>query len=174
MEVYKLEKYLNIQAYKYNGKLYRQWNGAKILDNNKDFFVVYMNNKTKVKEIKNRKWNIKNDTIWFFHKKNFYNIMITIENNKHYIYINLASPFFMESNTIKYIDFDLDVKVYHGKNINIIDKNEFINNIKKMEYPEKLTNLIYHELTSIVDLYYKSESFFDKKFLNKYIKKIKS
>ncbi|VEU59765.1 DUF402 domain-containing protein [Mesomycoplasma neurolyticum] len=173
METHKLEKYFNVQAYKYNGKLYRQWNGVRIIDDKKNYLVAYMNKKTRVQEKKTHRWNIKSNTLWFFHKYNFFNAIVTIEGNKNYIYVNLASPFFMEDDTIKYIDFDLDIKVYHGKEINIIDKNEFFMNAKKMDYSKKLTKLIFEELKKIVDLYYSSEFIFDNKFLSKYIKKIK-
>ncbi|MGZ9413588.1 DUF402 domain-containing protein [Mycoplasma sp. 480] len=162
------KNFVNIQAYKYNGKLYRQWSGGKILQETENHVVLYMNNKTKVMEKNFQKWSIREDTLWFFHKKHFFNALVTIVNKKFYIYINLASPFFVEEHTVKFIDFDLDIKVYPNKDLNIIDKIEFLSNAKKMKYSQKTIDVVFEELKFLINLYYKETYIFNKKYL-KYI-----
>ncbi|WGI36614.1 DUF402 domain-containing protein [Mesomycoplasma lagogenitalium] len=168
-----LNKFLNVQAYKYNGKLYRQWSGVRILEDNEDHVVVYLDRKTKVMEKSKHRWTIRDNTIWFFHKKHFFNALITIKNNRHYIYINLASPYFAEENTIKYIDYDLDIKVYPNKDLNIIDRAEFINNAKKMKYSRKLIDVVFEELKKLVNWYYDDYYIFNGKYIDNFLNKFK-
>ncbi|UWD34171.1 DUF402 domain-containing protein [Mesomycoplasma molare] len=166
------KNFINIQAYKYNGKLYRQWSGCKILEENSEHVIVNMNKKTKVMEKNYQKWTIREQVLWFFHKKHFFNALITIKNDCFYIYINLASPYFFEENTIKYIDFDLDIKVYPGKECNIIDQKEFFLNAKKMNYPNETIDLILDELKYVVGLYANGKYIFNKKYLREVKTKI--
>jgi uncharacterized protein len=43
-------------------------------------------------------------------------------------YCNIASPFIMEQKTIKYIDYDLDIKVFADGSYKILDLKEFNRN----------------------------------------------
>ncbi|MGZ9414591.1 DUF402 domain-containing protein [Mycoplasma sp. 5370] len=166
------KNFVNIQAYKYNGKLYRQWSGGQIIQETDNHVVLYLNTKTKVMEKNYQKWKVRADTLWFFHKKHFFNALVTIVKKKFYIYINLASPFFIEENTVKFIDFDLDIKVYPNKDLNIIDKSEFLVNAKKMKYSQKTINVIFEELRFLINLYYKENYIFNKNYLQYFQNKI--
>lgn len=160
-----LGKLINIQAYKYNGLLYRQWNGCQVIENNRHHIVMVLN-KTKVIEKNHQKWITKEPTIWIFSKSFLWNAIIRLQNNRPYVYINLASTPIFEDDTLKYIDYDLDIKVYPKKELNIIDKTDFSNNAKKMHYPKKLINRVYEELKKIVELYYSDSYIFDSKYIN--------
>ncbi|MBN3534841.1 DUF402 domain-containing protein [Mycoplasma procyoni] len=168
-----INKFVNVQAYKYNGKLYRQWTGARIIEDNPDYTVACLDYKTKVMEKSKQKWSIKEPTLWFFPKNSLYNAVITHRNKNYYTYINLASSFFFEDNTIKFIDYDLDIKAYPQKELNIIDKKEFLTNAKKMKYPKKLMDVVLEELKKIVNLYYTDTFIFDKNILDFYLNKSK-
>ncbi len=69
------QKFVDIQAFKYNGELYRQWNGVKVISDNKNH-VCCLLYKTKVVENVDQKWIVKEPTLWFFSKKNFFNLTI--------------------------------------------------------------------------------------------------
>lgn len=163
MEKLQIDKIVNIQAYKYNGKLYRQWNGCQILENNSKHIIATLN-KTKVIEPNKQKWIIKEPTIWIFSKNFLWNAIISLKKNEPYVYVNLASTPIYEDNTIKYIDYDLDIKVYPRKELNILDKLDFLNNAKKMNYSKKLMNIVYEELKKIIELYYSDEYIFNNKY----------
>lgn len=150
---------LDIQAFKYDGVLYRQWNGAKVVLDN-DNFVCCLLYKTKVAELDGQKWIIKEPTLWFFSKKNFYNISIVWKKTGLFYYINLASPFFFEDNKIKYIDFDFDVKIYPEKPFQIVDHMDFQKNKEKW-YTDEIINVIYDNLTLIAKKYHNKEDIFD-------------
>ncbi|MGL4184056.1 MAG: DUF402 domain-containing protein [Metamycoplasmataceae bacterium] len=157
MEKYK--DFINIQGYKYNGELYKQWNGAKVLFENNSYLCVFLL-KTKVSELKEFKYIINDPIIWFFHKKYFFNYNVTIKEDGNYFYANLSSPYIFEDNTIKYIDFDLDIKKYPNKIFHIVDNKEFQTNSEKW-YDKKLIKVILDNLSILTEIIVKENHFFD-------------
>ena len=121
---------ISIQAFKYGGTLYRQYEGAKIIANLKDFVVLLLL-KSKVAE-QQINWIARDPILFFFAKNKFYNATVTLKENKHnYIYVNLSSPFYINNNVIQYIDFDIDVKSYIDEEFNVIDWQDFKESITK-------------------------------------------
>ncbi|UUD36778.1 Protein of uncharacterised function (DUF402) [Mycoplasmopsis californica] len=158
--------YINVQAYKHNGVLYRQWNGIKVLDITDDFVILFVK-KTKVAQKTGKKWTFNDTGLWFFSRKELFNCIITIKANGWYNYINIASKFIFEDNTIKYVDYDLDIKVYPQDSLRIVDRNEFTENRKKYKYPDSLVKNLYKQLEKLVNYYYNSEGVFNEDFVNK-------
>jgi protein associated with RNAse G/E len=163
------KEFINIQAYKHDGTLYRQWNGARIVGSSKDYVLVLLN-KTKVQESKNQKWVITEPIIWFFSTNKFFNVTLTIKEDGCYYYANLSSPFFFEDNTIKYIDYDYDIKKYPRKKFSIVDHNDFINN--KDWYDEDTKNVIYQNLVELAEMSIKKESIFNETTIKEVVKKL--
>ncbi|MGL5205316.1 MAG: DUF402 domain-containing protein [Metamycoplasmataceae bacterium] len=163
------DDFINIQAYKYDGTLYRQWNGARIIATSPEYVLVLLN-KTKVQEAKNQKWIITEPILWFFSNKKFFNATLTIRKDGFYYYANLSSPFFFEENTIKYIDYDYDVKKYPGKKFSIVDHNNFITN--KDWYDEKTKSVIYQNLVELAEMSMKKDGIFNEKMIKNIVEKI--
>lgn len=151
--------FLNIQAYKYDGTLYRQWNGAKLIKNDEDYLVLFLK-KTKVKETEKQKWVISNPCLWFFSKKYFFNYTLNIREGKFYFYVNIASPVFVEDNTVKYIDFDYDIKSYPDRYFSIVDQREFNINSEKW-YSKELKEIIYQNISILTEIVVKKNHYFD-------------
>ncbi|PYF41915.1 DUF402 domain-containing protein [Metamycoplasma alkalescens] len=169
-KIYQIGQLTSIQAFKYDGTLYRQYEGCKIVANLDDFVVVLLM-KTKVQEA-DINWVVSTPILFFFAKKHFYNVLITLnENEKNNIYINLASPFFIDKEAIKYIDFDLDVKCYNENDFNVIDWQDFKKSITTLNYPLKLIYKIYKELDSLENQRKMNKGIFSKKMINE-IKKM--
>lgn len=164
--------YINVQAYKHNGVLYRQWNGAKIIKNTKDYIVLFIK-KAMVQQQNNKRWIFNEPGLWFFSKKELYNCMITLKEEGNYNYFNIASKFIYEENSIKYIDYDLDIKVYPKDSLRIVDRKEFTENRKRFKYPEKLVKNLYKQLEKIINYYYDQSHVFDLNFINEYIDHLK-
>lgn len=163
MKSVKLGALVNVQAYKYDGTLYRQWNGAKIISDD-DNYVSCLLYKTKVIEQNSQKWIIKEPTLWFFAKKEFFNATITPKEDGLYYYINLASPFFFEENTIKFIDFDYDIKIYPNKYYSVVDHIDFARNKEKW-YNQDIVNTIHQNITIITKKYHAKEDIFDEFYI---------
>lgn len=158
-DIVNINKFINIQAFKYDGTLYRQWNGVKVILDNEDYLCCLLY-KTKVSEKENQKWVVKEPTLWFFSKKFFFNLTIIWRKQGLHYYINLASPLFIENLTIKYIDFDFDVKIYPNKPFQIVDHYDFQKNKEKL-YNKEIVEVIYMNLIEIAKKYQNKESIFD-------------
>ncbi|AZZ65806.1 DUF402 domain-containing protein [Metamycoplasma phocicerebrale] len=160
----------SIQAFKYDGTLYRQYEGCKIIANLDDFVVALLM-KTKVQET-NINWVVSIPMLFFFAKNRFYNASITLnENGLNHIYINLASPFYIDNQVIKYIDFDLDIKCYNETDFNVIDWQDFKQSITNYNYPLKLIYRLYNELDFLEEQRRLKRGIFSKKLIQD-IKKI--
>ncbi len=163
------KEFINIQAYKHNGELYRQWNGVRIVGSSKDYVLVLLN-KTKVQELKNQKWVISEPILWFFSTNNFFNVTLTVRDDGFYYYANLSSPFFLEENTIKYIDYDYDIKKYPGKKFSVVDHNDFLAN--ENSYDQKTKDIIYMNLVELAEMSIKKEAIFNENAIKETIKKL--
>ncbi|KKB26871.1 hypothetical protein MM26B8_03750 [Mycoplasmopsis meleagridis] len=160
---------INVQAYKYNGMLYRQWNGAKVIRNTKDHYVLLMY-KTKVGEISKKDWVYRDPVIWFMPKNALHNALVLLKQSGNYIYVNISSKPIYEDNTIKFVDYDIDIKKYPGKKLAIVDQDEFKEHIKEYKYPLKLIKQVEKSLEEVIYQSIKNEYFFNKTILNYYVK----
>lgn len=61
----------------------------------------------------------------------------------HY-YSNISSPFLFETNALKYIDYDLDVKVFPDMTYTLLDEDEYIIHKQQMGYPLELEHILYN------------------------------
>lgn len=140
-------KNTKIYAYKHNGDFHRMWSESEVLQETKDYMVLNTKNNTRVIESTNHCWYTKEEAICYFSKKRWFNIIIMYKPNEVVYYCNLASPILLELDTLKYIDYDLDLKYFvNSKKIVILDKKEFAVNKFKYEYPEWLEEKVQQEL----------------------------
>ncbi len=147
---------LKIQCYKHNGQIYRNWDEALILEVNDDY-IVCANNRTKVTEIDGRKWTTKEPAILFYYKDKWFNIISQFKKNGIYYYCNIASPYVIDDNAVKYIDYDLDLRVFNDGAFKILDKNEYNYHKKLMKYPAEINYIIKEELSSLINMKKASE-----------------
>lgn len=163
---------INVQAYKYNGELYKQWNGVKVLRNTDNQYVLFLH-KTRVAETRKKSWTYREPAIWFIPKHSDYNALVLLRSKNNYIYVNMASKPIYEDNTIKFVDFDLDVKNYPRREIQIADKDEFRINSKLYKYPPKLIKKIQDSLAEVLSLVSANRYFFNDKIVEYYVNELK-
>ncbi len=149
-----------IQCYKHNGKIHRAWDEAIVLDIKKDY-IVFGNNKTKVTEAQGTWWKTKEPAIMYFFKNEWYNIISQIKKDGIYYYCNIATPFIIEEGTIKYIDYDLDLRIYPSGEFKILDKLEYEYHKKIMGYDDTLDKVIKNGLDNLIKRYKAHSVMFD-------------
>ena len=59
-----------------------------------------------------------------------------------YYYCNLSSPFVCDEEAIKYIDYDLDIKVYPSGKYHLLDEDEYRQHMKQMNYPKDIDTIL--------------------------------
>lgn len=165
----KLEKgdKLQIQCYKHNGKIHRSWDEAIVLDIKKDY-IVFGNSKTNVIESEGSYWRTKEPAIMYFFKDRWYNIIAQLKKDGIYYYCNIATPFVIEQNTIKYIDYDLDLRIFPNGSYKILDRLEYKYHKRIMKYSKDLDVVINSALSELIDFYKSKNLIFNSDINNKY------
>jgi len=158
---------LKIQCYKHNGQIYRNWDETLVIEVNDDY-IVCANNRVKVTEIDGRKWTTKEPAILFFYKNKWFNIISQFKKNGIYYYCNIASPYVIEDNTIKYIDYDLDLRVFPDGTFRVLDKAEYEYHKVKMHYSDEIDKIVNTELNNLINIYKEKQGPFDYNYLEKY------
>ncbi len=163
---------LQIQCYKHDGKIHRCWDEAIVLDIKKDY-MVFGNEKTKVTEAHGNTWRTKEPAVMYFFKNKWYNIIVQLKKEGTTYYCNIASPFIIEEDTIKYIDYDLDLRIFPSGSFKILDKQEYKYHKKKMDYSDDLDVVVNNSLSDLITDYQNHAIYFDNGINDLYGKKYK-
>mgnify|MGYP004506877179 FL=1 len=161
---------LEIHCYKHNGKLHRQWDEAVVLDIYDDY-IVFGNNRTTVIDSDGKVWKTKEPAIMFFFKDRWFNIIGQLKDYGIYFYCNIATPVLIDNKVIKYIDYDLDLRVFPNGSFKILDRMEYKYHKKQMHYSNRLDFILKYELGNLIDMVRRNEMPFDRKTINDYYEK---
>jgi Uncharacterized domain/protein associated with RNAses G and E len=66
----------------------------------------------------------------------------------HY-YCNIGSPYSIDDEALKYIDYDLDIKVFPDREFKVLDKFEYQRNAASMGYSDELKRIIKYEMAQL-------------------------
>ncbi len=131
-----------INAYKYNGWLYRVWEYPLVLEVNDEYVVLASENADILTSKENSKQffysKATKPTFWFLFKDKWFNLITTVTPKGYQIYINVSSPFIFEESAFKYLDLDLDFKIFPNNTWIEVDINEFMVNQIRFKYPPEL------------------------------------
>ncbi|WP_058305620.1 nucleoside tri-diphosphate phosphatase [Gracilibacillus massiliensis] len=138
-------KIIQIQSYKHNGQLHRVWDTTTVLKATSNR-VIGANDKTLVTESDGRTWVTREPAICFFHAKYWFNVIGMLRDDGIYYYCNISSPFVFEDGAVKYIDYDLDVKVFPDMTYTLLDEDEYDLHKKLMNYPKVLDKILWNNV----------------------------
>ncbi len=159
MNKIKIGDKFQIQCYKHNGKIHRAWDEAIVLDVKEDY-IVFGNNRTQVIESSGNYWRTKEPAVMYFFKDKWFNIIAQMKKDGIYYYCNIASPYVIEGGTIKYIDYDLDLRIFPSGEYKILDRLEYKYHKKLMDYPNDLDHVINNALSMLIESYIEGSKYF--------------
>jgi len=157
----KIDQNIQIQSYKHNENLHRIWEKATVLHSDNEVTIV-ANKRTKVIEANGRFWHTREPSVTWFYKSKWYNIIGIIKRDGIAYYCNIASPYLIDEEALKYIDYDLDVKVLCDLSYTILDRNEYNKHQEKMGYSDDLKIILEKELLDLVNMVKNEEGPFEK------------
>lgn len=149
--LYSIGDTIKVQSYKHDKSLHRIWETSTVLDINTKG-IVLANAKTKVIESNGRYWFTKEPSVTYFFKDCWFNIIGIIKPEGISYYCNISSPYVIDDEAIKYIDYDLDLKVFSDNTYSILDRNEYNRNKELMDYPSKLGDILEVELKKLIQM----------------------
>lgn len=135
---YRFSNWVSVQAYKHDGALHRQWSPAYLIEENDDCWILGSRSSS-VTESDGRKWKTKERAIFVLFKKKWINVIAMFKEGQGICYYaNIASPTILDKGYLKYIDYDLDVKLYPNQTEKILDEREYQSHVQTYAYPPDL------------------------------------
>lgn len=169
---YKTGDKLQVHCYKHNGKINSISDEAVILDETEEYLICG-NYKAQLIDNDGHTHRTKEPAIIFFYKNNWFNVIAQFKDFGLFYYCNIATPYLIDENAIKYIDYDLDLRVFPDGGYKILDKNEYKYHKKKMNYSDDLDLVINKELENLISKKNNNEGPFNKEIINYYLEKYK-
>ena len=158
---------VEIISYKHNGVLHRVWQSTYIVRQTSDMLVI-VNDKANVIDGDGRRWKTKEPAVCYFFKKYWFNIICMLRGNAIYYYCNLSSPYVKDSEGVKYIDYDLDLRVFADETLKILDKGEYKYHKNKMNYPASIDKIVKDDLSNLIEIVRKKEFPFNRGIIDNY------
>ncbi len=159
-----------LHSYKHDKTLHRVWKNETILDEN-DEYILVANKRTRVVESNGRYWYTKEPSVAVFFKNQWFNVIGIIKRTGVCFYCNLSSPILQDDEALKYVDYDLDIKVNEDFSYNLLDINEYNRNKERMDYPEDIKNILTMELSVLKDKIDNRDFPFNQDFIREWYQK---
>ena len=160
---------LKLYCYKHDGTLEHTSDEAIVLENT-DEYLVCGNGRTRITEKDGRSHMTNEPAVLFFYKNHWFNIIGQLKKFGLFYYCNLASPYIIDGKSIKYIDYDLDLRVFPDGGFRVLDRNEYNYHKKIMHYPEEIDHIVKAELSYLIEMEKKHEGPFQEGIVDKYYK----
>ena len=158
---------LKIFCYKHDGTLEHTSEEAVVLENNEEYLVCG-NGRTKITEKDGRSHMTNEPAVLFFYKKHWFNIIGQLKKFGLFYYCNIASPYIIDGKSIKYIDYDLYLRVFPDGGFRVLDRNEYNYHKKIMHYSDDLDFIIKSELSFLIELKRSEKGPFEEGIVDKY------
>ena len=161
-------RWKKVQAYKHDGALHRQWSPAFLVEETDECWVL-ASKASMVTEADGRKWMTKERAIFILFKKRWMNVIAMFKEDRGICYyVNIASPTINDQGYLRYIDYDLDVKVYPDGAEKTLDEREYDRHITQYGYPKDLSDAIEKSMDQVKQMIEAKEYPFDDKLIENY------
>ncbi|PAD21277.1 nucleoside tri-diphosphate phosphatase [Terribacillus saccharophilus] len=140
---------IQIHSFKHNGQLHRVWESSTVLKSTAEI-LIGANDRTMVTESDGRTWITREPAIVYFHAKYWFNIIGMLRTDGIYYYCNISSPYVYDGEALKYIDYDLDIKIYPDMTFTLLDEDEFNVHKRQMNYPPEIERILWNQVDILI------------------------
>ncbi|WP_019242930.1 MULTISPECIES: nucleoside tri-diphosphate phosphatase [Bacillus] len=140
---------IQIHSYKHNGHIHRVWEDTTVLKASQSQVIV-ANDRVRVTESDGRSWITREPAICYFHSQYWFNVIGMLREDGVYYYCNLSSPFVCDEEALKYIDYDLDIKVFPDMTIQLLDEDEYERHRQEMKYPDVIDKILKKNVNQLI------------------------
>lgn len=141
---------ITIKSYKHDGSLHRTWRDTMVLKTS-EHSLIGCNDHTLVTESDGRRWVTREAALLYYHKHYWFNVVTMIRPKGISYYCNIASPYLIDSEGLKYIDYDLDVKVFPDGEKKLLDVDEYELHRRQMGYSKEIDHILKENVRILVD-----------------------
>ena len=143
-------EFITISSYKHDGSHHRTWRDTMVLKTT-EHSLIGCNDHTLVIESDGRRWRTREPALVYFHDKYWFNIVSMIRQKGISYYCNLASPTMIDEEGAKYIDYDLDIKIFPDGEKRLLDTDEYEIHGRRWNYPEEIDQILTQNVKILVD-----------------------
>ena len=171
MKLPKEGDFITIQSYKHDGSLHRTWRDTMVLKTTENA-IIGVNDHTLVTESDGRRWVTREAGYCFTFTKNIGLIIIAmIRDNGISYYATWLAHTIQTKEALKYIDYDLDVKVFTDGEKRLLDVEEYERHKRKMNYPDDLDYILKEHVKILVDWINNERGPFSEAYVNIWYKR---
>ena len=143
-------EFITVKSYKHDGSLHRTWRDSMILKTS-DQAIIACNDHTLVTESDGRRWLTREPALLYYHKHYWFNVVTIIRQKGISYYCNLASPYVLDAEALKYIDYDLDIKIFPDGEKRLLDVDEYELHRRQMHYSKEIDQILKANVEILVD-----------------------
>jgi hypothetical protein len=158
---------IQIHSYKHNGHIHRIWEETTVLKGT-NTVVIGGNDRTMVTESDGRTWITREPAICYYHSQFWFNILGMLREDGIHYYCNLSSPFVFDDEALKYIDYDLDIKVFPDMTYVLLDEDEYEEHRKLMGYPDVIDKILKANMEKLIDWIHQKKGPFAPDFVDQW------
>lgn len=141
-----------IQSFKHDGRLHRTWDQGYVLQANPHRQIL-VTDKAWVTDEDGKVWHTREPALCYFYDDKWFNVIAMIREYGIYYYCNLASPALYDGEALKYIDYDLDYKIFPDGTVVLMDEDEYHQHQQEMHYPPQLDKILTTQMAQILSCY---------------------
>lgn len=142
---------ITINSRKYDGSIHRTWK-AELIEENSDFYIFLGVFDFEVKHP--NLGVIRRNTISYeyYWKEKWFNVFRfhEPEGDLRNFYCNVNQPPVLQDGVLDYIDLDIDLLVWKSSSYEILDMDEFEENISNYKYPVEVQDMAYSSLGDLI------------------------
>ena len=143
-------EFITVKSYKHDGSLHRTWRDSMVLKTS-DQAIIACNDHTLVTESDGRRWLTREPALLYYHKHYWFNVVTMIRQKGISYYCNLASPYVLDKEALKYIDYDLDIKIFPDGEKRLLDVDEYEQHRRQMHYSKEIDQILKVNVEILVD-----------------------
>ena len=143
-------EFITVKSYKHDGSLHRTWRDGMVLKTS-DQAIIACNDHTLVTEADGRRWLTREPALLYYHKHYWFNVVTMIRQKGISYYCNLASPYVLDKEALKYIDYDLDIKIFPDGEKRLLDVDEYEQHRRQMHYSKEIAQILKANVEILVD-----------------------
>lgn len=142
-------RWIKVQAYKHDGSIHREWSPAYLIEETERYYAL-ASRASLVTEADGRRWMTSENAIFYLFKEEWMNVISMMKEGGGIVYyVNIASPTVYEDGMFRYVDYDLDVKLYPDHVVKELDEKEFRRNSLEYGYDEETIEICLNQMKRV-------------------------
>lgn len=164
-------EWVRIKAFKHDGAFHRLWSHNYVVLDDEQYYVL-ASSRSYVIENNGRRWHTKEPSLFIFSKTEWFNVIAMFKNDGTITYyVNIASPSIYDRGFIKFVDYDLDIKLFGDGSTRLLDVGEYKRHAKLLGYNEDIRNILTEAVSHVYRLIQNHVFPFDDNKIRQYFRK---